>query len=351
MPPHAATHAKLSARCALLVCCALLGIGVLCPSRAVGEADTTTQAPAVDPGPSQQEQAVDPVASPEAVIAPQAVVEQSKVKVQTLAEADAQAVQSGTKPQDVLVPGNAALQTTASKREEAKRDCQDKRLPTSPMLAVGGVVASEDGGPWGALLLVVAAAAAVVLCAAVVMRLRAPTGPPAAEHRLERMSTVIAIVTGVVGLVVTFVPGVAGSERPAQEATMTVREVHPRITRLEYALRRHASRKGISTTDLHEVGNVIWLQIDLRGYAKRHPVLQYGLYQYRGEVLLPNTAKEVLLPVQDADFQTAFVPIWVGYPSRDLFQAQFRLLEHGQVRQMAKTGRMRGSTVRYVCTG
>ena len=130
---------------------------------------------------------------------------------------------------------------------------------------------------------------------------------------------------------------------------MDVREVHPRITRDAFAVATRTSRRGIGTTDRREVGNVIWLEIALRGYADKRPLLQYGLYRYKDEVLLPNTAKQVPIHVADADAQTSFVPIWVGYPSRDLFQAQFRLLVDGRVRQMAKTGQMSGSAHRYAC--
>jgi hypothetical protein len=92
------------------------------------------------------------------------------------------------------------------------------------------------------------------------------------------------------------------------------------------------------------------LEITLRGYADRETVLQYGLYRKRDEVLLDNTARNVPLRVTDADAQTSFVPIWVGYPTGERFQAQFRLLVDGRVRQLAKTGGMNGSTKRYACS-
>ncbi len=91
------------------------------------------------------------------------------------------------------------------------------------------------------------------------------------------------------------------------------------------------------------------MEITLRGYADKNAVLQYGLYQQHDEVLLDNTAKNVPLRVEDADAQTSFVPIWVGYPTGERFQAQFRLLVDGRVRQMARTGGMNGSTNRYSC--
>jgi hypothetical protein len=49
--------------------------------------------------------------------------------------------------------------------------------------------------------------------------------------------------------------------------------------------------------------------------------------------------------------EALFVPIWVGYPRSESFEAQFRLLDDGQVQQMASTGKMEGSKYRYTCPG
>jgi len=313
-----------------------------------GTASAAAQA-TPDPEQPKQEEIVDQ----DAVVAPETVVEETKADVPELAEEiqTQTATNPAADPAEVVVPGNAAFQTPKAKQQELTLDCQRQRtkLPTSRMLGFGGTVASDDDPTWGVLLLAVAAGAGLFVAVAVVRRWRAPAGARKSEDRLERLATLVAIVGGVVGLVVTFVPGVAANERPAQEATMNVREVHPRITRNEYALRTGASRKGIDKIDRREVGNVIWLEIVLRGYAGKHPVLQYGLYDQKREVLLPNTAKPVPLRVEDADEQTSFQSVWVGYPSGKRFQAQFRLLEDGRVRQMAKTGGMSGSTVRYAC--
>ncbi len=54
--------------------------------------------------------------------------------------------------------------------------------------------------------------------------------------------------------------------------------------------------------------------------------------------------------MQDADEQTSFVPIWVGYPTATPCRAQFRLLDGGRVQEMTSSGRMRGSAFRYACT-
>ena len=128
--------------------------------------------------------------------------------------------------------------------------------------------------------------------------------------------------------------------------------MHARITRGEYATRT-GSTVRLSRDDQREVGNVIWLEIELKGYRGRRPALQYGLYD-RGSAadgaLLPRTAREVGLVVEDKDAQTSLVPIWVGYPKSPQFEVQFRLLEGKQVRRLARTGKMRGSTYRYACT-
>ncbi|MEA2138790.1 MAG: hypothetical protein QOG56_1940 [Solirubrobacteraceae bacterium] len=347
MWPAAGT--SLTRRCAQIVC-VIVGIVVLGPAAALVAAQSTTvETPAPEVTPNEE-----PLANKEAVVSPQAVVTDTKVQdVPSLAGAiqdqQVQATQTNKQfdPADVVVPGSAAFQDEGSKKLEAAQDCRSApNRETSKMLGTAGVVVSDDGGIWGTVLLLVAAGAALLLIVALVVR-----GAPAPKDGLQVLATVLAIVSGAVGLLVTFVPGVGGGDRPAEEATMTVREVNPRITLREFAKQTRTSLATVEDkTDLQEVGNVIWLEIALRGYAKQHPVLQYGLYRLKGEVLLDNTAKNVALGVADADAQTSFIPIWVGYPSRSRFQAQFRLLVNDHVRQLAKTGPMNGSTVRYVCS-
>jgi len=340
---------SLTRRCAQIACCLIASFVLLGPGAALAVAEAGSEGTTVT---REEPVTEEPLADKAAVVSPQAVVEETKEEVPSLAEAQNKAQNKAVKtgkmidPADVVVPGSAASQNAASKRLEAKEDC--RRAParrTSKMLGTAGVVVSDDGGIWGTVLLLVAAVAALLLIVTIVVK-----GATAPKDRVQLLATVIAIASGVVGLIVTFVPGVGGSDRPAEEATMTVREVHPRITLREFAKRTNTSLAGIDTTDRKEVGNVIWLEIALRGYAEKDPVLQYGLYRDSDEVLLDNTSKNVRLDVADADAQTSFVPIWVGYPSRGSFQAQFRLLVNDHVRQMAKTGPMSGSTVRYVCS-
>jgi hypothetical protein len=218
------------------------------------------------------------------------------------------------------------------------------------MLGVGGSVMHHGGTAWGWLAIAVAAAASLFALVAFKLRHRRRGESAAREPRgaLETVATVVAVFGGIAGLAVQFFPGVAG-ERPAPEATMAVRAVHARITRGEYASKTGALVQ-LSNTDRREVGDVIWLEIDLRGYSGLRPQLQYGLYDPDlGGALLPGTAKQMALR-NDGDMQSSFMPIWVGYPQSQRFQAQFRVLEQGRVRQMTTTGMMRSSRYRYACT-
>jgi hypothetical protein len=245
--------------------------------------------------------------------------------------------------------GNAALQSQAAKMREARADCVPNRPPISAMLGVGGSVTLDERTPWGWLAIAIAVGASLFALAA--FKLRQGRGghrdeqPP--RGTLETVATLVAVFGGIAGLAVQFVPGVA-SESPAPEAAMAVREIHSRITRGEYASKTGALVQ-LSNTDKREVGDVIWLEIDLRGYDGLAPQLQYGLYDPDlGGALLPGTAKQVALS-NDGDMQRSFVPIWVGYPRSQRFQAQFRVLERGRVRQMTTTPKLRTSRYRYAC--
>ena len=247
--------------------------------------------------------------------------------------------------------GSAARQPAAVKRTEAKHACVKNRPPTSAMLGVGGIVAGNAGTRWSWLAILIAVAALLVALAAFAIRRRrsskhatqAPRGP------LETVATIVGVVGAIAGLAIQLFPGIGINEQPPPEATMKVRDVQARITRGEYASRIHvAVEKAI---DKREVGNVVWLEIGLQGYAGKHAILQYALFDPQaGGPLLPDTERKVPLTVEDKDTQTSFVPIWVGYPKSKKFSAQFRLLEgNSQVRQIASTQAMRGSTYRYAC--
>jgi len=248
--------------------------------------------------------------------------------------------------------GNASRQPLAVKADEAKQDCVANRPPISKMLGIGGIVAGDQGTSWNGLVIVIALVALLVaITAFLIRRHRSPSGARTPRGALEIVSTVVAILGGVVGLAVQFVPGVGVKEKPAREAAMTVRDVQARITRGEYAKKTGATVR-LGKFDRRQVGNVIWLEIALQGYSGKNATLQYAMYDPNaGGALLPGTAKMVPLRIEDKDSQKSFVPIWVGYPKSQKFRAQFRLLvgEPPQVRQLAETGAMPGSQFRYSC--
>jgi hypothetical protein len=143
------------------------------------------------------------------------------------------------------------------------------------------------------------------------------------------------------------------SSPPPPQATMTVRDVLPRVTRDEYARRTGVDVRGISKLDRREVGNVVLLEIRLTGYRGKRLALQYATYSLDRNVtgaLLPGTDVKVGLRVADEDTQTSFVPIWIGYPKSERFEAQFRLIENDEIRQLTDTGAMKGSAYRYACS-
>jgi hypothetical protein len=245
---------------------------------------------------------------------------------------------------------SAAAQSVTSKRKEARADCTAQRPPINQMLAIGGLVAAGEGSAWGRAALFVAACFAAIGLGAFLIRRRAnrtSNAPPAVRGRLETISVVVAIAGTLVGIGDHFV-----STPPAPEAAMTVRDVLPRVTRDEYAHRTGIDVSRISKLDRREVGNVVLLEIRLTGYRGKRLALQYATYsldRYVTGSLLPGTDVKVGLRVADKDSQTSFVPIWVGYPKSERFEAQFRLIENDEIRQLTGTGPMKGSAYRYAC--
>jgi len=249
-------------------------------------------------------------------------------------------------------PGSrsAAAQSLASKRKEARADCTAQRPPINQMLAIGGLVAADEGSPWGRIALFVAACFAVIGLGAFLVRRkteRTSDAPPAVRGRLETISIVVAIAGTLLGIADHFI-----SSPPPPQATMTARDVLPRVTRDEYAHRTGIDVSRISKLDRREVGNVVLLEIRLTGYRDKRLALQYATYSLDRNVtgaLLPGTDVKVGLRVADDDTQTSFVPIWVGYPKSERFEAQFRLIENDEIRQLTDTGPMKGSAYRYAC--
>jgi hypothetical protein len=329
-------------RVGVLALCLLLGLSAGTASAqttgTTATTATTAAAPAIDLSakPVTEVQSGQPALQPNpgdvpAVVTPGAV-EPAPVQDQRIA--------SGS--------GSAQLQSEQAKRQEVKVACAVAApLPVSSMLGLPGTVGGDGTSSWGPLLIALAICSGAV--AFVVWRRRRRRGAAQPRDALETTSTLIAIVGGVVGLAVQFVPGLGIDQPPAPQARLDVREVHARITHGEYADRTRA-RDRLSRADRREIGNVVWLELELDGYRDKRLGVQYGLYRSgAGGALVPGTAREIDLTPERQDVETSFLPIWIGYPRQGKFEAQFRLIEAGQVRQMAATGEMRGSQQRYAC--
>lgn len=241
--------------------------------------------------------------------------------------------------------GNARDQTPAVRRKEADKACQGTPPPTSKMLGFPGSVGASGSDPFGRLILVVAVGALVVAGVAYLVRHRGkvtPRGP------LESVAAIIGILGVIAGLAVQLVPGVGVRERPPPSVSMEVSDITRRITQAEYAEKtRSRPRRGV---DGREVGNVIWLEIHLEGYRDKPLSLQYASFDPdANHALLPGTAITTPIPHHDVDVETQFVPIWVGYPLSERFEAAFRLLDGPQVQALAETNVMKGSKYRYSC--
>ena len=247
---------------------------------------------------------------------------------------------------------NAANQKPAEKRKEAEGDCVKQRPPVSKLLGVQGAVVGDARHSWATVALLVALSSVALAAGAYLVRKRraaASGGEVKPRGLLEQVATVVAIFGGLAGLAGQFGARLGAEAPPPPEAVMMIREVHPRITRGEYAAKTD-STVALSPEDEREVGNVVWLEIRLKGYREKSLHVQWGLYDRdAGEALLPTTAKRIRLNLEPADVQTLILPIWVGYPQSARFEAQYRLLEGSAVRQMTATGVMRGSKYRYAC--
>jgi len=242
--------------------------------------------------------------------------------------------------------GSAEDQPAPAKEAEAAQDCQGAPPPVSKMLGLPATLAVREEGSLAWLVLAISGGALAVAGVAYVIRRQ--RGPTAARGTLETVATVVGILGGIAGLAAQFVPGVGVEESPAPRATMAVKDVNQRIMHDEYARKMRSERpRG---ADRREVGNVIWLEINLEGYREKDPVLQYALYDPgAGGALLPGTAKQVPIPAAEADTETRLLPVWVGYPLSEEFEAAFRLLDGNAVEAIAATGKMQASKYRYAC--
>jgi hypothetical protein len=336
-----------------LLTCLLLAIAVACWAgtpvagaqqgvAAAAAAATDTDAPvAID-----QRELVDPQSSATPAIVPADTPDGDDGDQGTASKPQAAAPSAVTRKQ--LARGNAAMQAPPAKKQEAKQSCDTSPPPTTQLLAVGGSVASDPPTSWTLWAIVACVAAAGVAAGAFHLRRRGPAD--AAKGPLEHVATVVAIAAGVAALAGQFVPGVGVHDAPPPAARMQVRDVNARVTRGDFAKALDVPQPH-SSLDRREIGNVVWLAIHLQGYAGRKLTLQWGSYDLEhGERFVPGSDKQLPLSVTaDTDEQTVFQPIWVGYPQKALFQVAFRLLEGGQVREIASTNKMRGALYRYSC--
>ena len=220
------------------------------------------------------------------------------------------------------------------------------------MLGLPGSIGGDDSANWGPLLLIAAITSGGV--ALVVRWRRSRRDRRESRDPLETASTMLAAIGTVVGLVLTFFPSLGADAPPPPSAQMETRMAHARITRGEYVKKLRVSQH-LSAEDKREVGNVVWLRLQLESYSDKPLRVQYGTYTKQfGGALLPGTTREVDLGSERGDVETTFVPIWVGHPrwTPDLptFSAQFRLIDpQGQILEMARTGPMATAQLRYVC--
>jgi hypothetical protein len=252
--------------------------------------------------------------------------------------------------------GSATEQSNKDKRAERARACSIKnRPPTSHMLGVPGIVLGNPSGSWLPILAAVAFGALVFAGLAYVMRKRGAGS--ARQGPLEGIAALVGICGGLAALAAQFVPSAAVKERPPKAATMEVRDIKPRITRGEYLSKiplsdrqRTRVHRRYTPIDLDEVGNVVWLEISLKGFKDQPLRLDYGSYDLdaRG-ALLPDSSKSVQLGSAERDVQTLFFPAWVGYPRSQRFKAEFRLIDRRGVQQLTATDPMTTSSFRYAC--
>lgn len=260
--------------------------------------------------------------------------------------------------------GNAAHQSVTSKRAEAKASCEASPPPTSGLLAVGSAVPGRGHRSLLWLIIPVTVVAATIAVVAFTRRRRGKAaGKATGTSALEVVATVVAIAGTLAGVAATYIRGAGVEDHPPPTATLVVRDVQARVTHGAYldavtharavpaASRANLGRASASALDRLEIGNVAWLQLDLTGYRNTTMVLRWGLFHAgAGAALIPHTTQEVPVPIDDrADVHSQFVPVWFGTPRLARFQAEFWLLDHGQVRQMASTRDMRGITYRYAC--
>jgi hypothetical protein len=300
--------------------------------------------------------AEDPVVvDPEAVVAPAAEDTPTPEPTATVTPAPTAEQPPTGEGERALPPAvrargnNAAQQGREAKQEEARARCVAN---PSRLLAAGGSERTDDDRSWAWLPFLIAAVCTALVAVAFTLRRHRAAGAAgqAPPSLLEVVATIVGICAGVAGLAAQFVPGVGVEKAPAPAAAMEVRAINARVTRGEFA-RRIGATPARSQLDRREVGNVIWLQLKLAGYRGQALQLKWGSYETKlGAPLVAATTHDAPIRVSDDSHeQTLFQPIWVGYPSLKRFHVQFQLLQHGQVRELVRTGPMRGDIPRYAC--
>jgi hypothetical protein len=234
-----------------------------------------------------------------------------------------------------------------TKSEEKRRSCAGgRRLPSSGMLNLRRATIAGERTRSGTVLWL-GAGAVVAALALLWWRFRDRMRGTGRKGVLDLLGATVAICTGVAALAAQFVPGVGVRDTPPPELTMTVSQVHARVQHGSYA---SAVRESVPRAlDRLEIGNVVWLQLDLKGFKDERLLLQWAEYNLdTGGALLPDTEGRRALAIEH-DNETRFEPVWVGYPRSGRFQVQLRVLRDGQVQGMARTGEMRGTQYRYGC--
>jgi hypothetical protein len=287
-------------------------------------------------------------------------VETVTTTVETTGEPTTQVLKPA--PVSGVAVGNAALAPTKAKRIEAVQSCAARPEATNSLLSVGSVVSGRPHHrslTW--LFAVAAGLGALIAIGALVLRHRGRAST--SRTPLEIVGSTVAICGTLATLAVAYL-GAGVKDRPPPAVKMTVREVHARITHGAYmdkmrgvaaatpavlpAALGHADRR---TLDRLEIGNVVWLELRLTGYRDTSMQLQWALFHAgAGRSLIAATEQAGTIPVDDSsDVHSQFLPIWIGSPRVPRFRVEFRLLDHGRVRQIASTGAMRGITYRYAC--
>jgi hypothetical protein len=251
---------------------------------------------------------------------------------------------------EAAAPLNLEPKEQREQYDEACSGGSAVRFPTSGMRSARQGRVGEDGG--SPVVVVVGLLAAVAAFGYLWRRFGGRGLGLRDKSALEVAGAVVALVAGLAGLGVQFVPGLGAREKPPPSASMEVRQVHARVPYESYARAVEGARGPRTRTEGRSLGNVAWIELRLTGYDGDDLALDWAEYNVdTGGALIPGTEGERPVAV-GSDHETRFEPIWVGYPRSGRFQVQFRLLdEGGQVRAMTRTGPMRGTRFRYACRG